>query len=112
MWKHCGGKFLSSSQCLDIQGTPIATCEESKEEQNMKERLETPVEKKECYFVLEQLEEPVIIEEEEEVVEDLGDAEPLWQPRVKKTPPKRLKLMLRRNVHNLQGISLVKNWMG
>ncbi|QHN86286.1 uncharacterized protein DS421_16g544810 [Arachis hypogaea] len=45
----------------------------------MKERLETPGENKEWDFVLEQLEEAMIVEEEEEVVEDLEDAEPPWE---------------------------------
>ena len=101
---------ILASQCLSTQSTPMVTCGEPIKEHSMKERLETPVEKEECYFVLEQLEEPMTIEEKEEVVEDLGDADPLWEPRVMKTPPRRLKLMLRRNVHNLQGISHMKTW--
>ena len=39
----------------------MVTCGELIEKHSMKERLETPVEKEECYFVLEQLEEPMII---------------------------------------------------
>ena len=62
-------------QCLNTQGTSVTTCEKSKEEQSMKEKLENSVEKEESNFVLEQLEEPIIIEEKEEVVEDLGDVE-------------------------------------
>jgi len=64
-----------ASQCLNTQGTPMTTCEESKEEHSMKERLETLVEHEECCYVLEQLEEPIIDEDKEEVVKDLGDAE-------------------------------------
>ena len=44
----------------------------------MKEILETPVDKAENEFVLEQVEEAVIVQEEE-LVEDLGDAEPPWE---------------------------------
>ncbi|QHN87372.1 uncharacterized protein DS421_16g554510 [Arachis hypogaea] len=62
-------------QCLNTQGTSVTTCEKSKEEQSMKEKLENSVKKEESNFVLEQLEEPIIIEEKEEVVEDLGDVE-------------------------------------
>ena len=80
-----------ASQLLDTQGTPMATCGESKEEHSMKERLKTPVEKEECYFVLEQLEEPMIIKEKEEVVEDLGDAEPPWEAKIKENPSKKSK---------------------
>ncbi|QHN86212.1 uncharacterized protein DS421_16g544120 [Arachis hypogaea] len=76
-----------ASQYLSTQSTPTVTCGESIEKH--KERLETPVEIEGCYFVLEQLEEPMIIEEEEEVVEDLGDAEPPWKPRVEKNLSKK-----------------------
>ncbi|KAL4371475.1 hypothetical protein AHAS_Ahas06G0169500 [Arachis hypogaea] len=54
----------------------------------MKERLKTPVENEECDFVLEQLEEGVIVEEEE-VVEDLGDVESPWEPQVIEPPSKK-----------------------
>ncbi|QHO49566.1 uncharacterized protein DS421_1g15090 [Arachis hypogaea] len=99
-----------ASQCLDTQGTPMATYGESNEKPSMRERLDTPVENVEYYFVLEQLEEPMTIEEEEEVVEDLGDAEPPWEPRVEETSPRRLNMMSRRNVHNLQGISRMRRF--
>ena len=46
----------------------------------MKEIPETPVDKTENEFVLEQVEEAVIVQEEE-LVEDLGDAEPPWESR-------------------------------
>ncbi|KAL4276090.1 hypothetical protein AHAS_Ahas20G0172400 [Arachis hypogaea] len=62
-------------QCLNTQGASIATCGTAKEEQSMKERLKTPVGDEKFHFVLEQLEEAIIIEEKEEVVEDLGDVE-------------------------------------
>ncbi|XLU69868.1 hypothetical protein S245_028921, partial [Arachis hypogaea] len=81
---------ILASQYLSTQSTPMVTCGESIKEQSMKERLETPVEKEEGHFVLEQLEEPMIIEEEEEVVEDLGDAEPLWEPRVEENSSKKI----------------------
>jgi len=74
-----------ASQLLDTQGTPMA-----QEEHSMKERLETPVEREEGYFVLEQLEEPMIIKEEEEVVEDLGDAEPPWEAKIIENPSKKI----------------------
>ena len=60
----------------------MASCGQSNEERSMKETLETPVDSKEHDFVLEQLEEAEIIQEEEELVEDLGDAEPPWESRV------------------------------
>ena len=44
----------------------------------MKEIPETPVDKTVNEFVLEQVEEAVIVQEEE-LVEDLGDAEPPWK---------------------------------
>jgi len=47
----------------------------------MKEILETPVDKAENEFVLEQLEEAVFVQEEE-LVEDLGDAELPWESRI------------------------------
>jgi len=81
-----------ASQLLDTQGTPMAKYGESKEEHSMKERLETPVEEEEGYIVLEQLEEPMTIEEEEEVVEDLGDAEPPWEPRVIENSSKKIEV--------------------
>ena len=40
-------------QCLNTQGTSVTTCEKSKEEQSMKEKLENSVEKEESNFVLE-----------------------------------------------------------
>ena len=80
-----------ASQLLDTQGTPVDTCGESKEEHSLKKRLETSVEKEECYFVLEQLEEPMTIEEGEEVVEDLGDAELPWEAKIKENPSKKSK---------------------
>ena len=59
----------------------MTSCGESNEERSMKEILETPVDRTEHDFVLEQVEEAVIIEEEE-LIEDLGDAEPPWESRV------------------------------
>ncbi|XLU30634.1 hypothetical protein S245_066700, partial [Arachis hypogaea] len=56
-------------------------CEQSNEERSMKEIPETPVDKTENEFVLEQVEEAVIAQEEE-LVEDLGDAEPPWESRI------------------------------
>ena len=53
----------------------------------MKEILETPVDKTENEFVLEQVEEAVIVQEEE-LVEDLGDAEPPWESPVIEPPSK------------------------
>ena len=47
----------------------------------MKEILETPVDKIERNFVLEQVEDAVIINEEE-LVEDLGEAELPWESRI------------------------------
>ena len=63
-----------ASRCSETQGTPMASCGQSNEERSMKETLETPVDNKEHDFVLEQVEEARIIEEEE-LVEDLGDTE-------------------------------------
>ncbi|RYR34791.1 hypothetical protein Ahy_A10g049821 [Arachis hypogaea] len=77
-------------QCLKTQGTSVTTCERSKEEQSMKERLENPVETEELNFVLEQLEKPMIIEEKEEVVEDLGDVESPWECSIMEHFPKKL----------------------
>ena len=77
--------------CFDTQGTSMATCGESIEERSMKETLETPVDNKERDFVLEQVEEAIIIEEEE-VVEDLGDAEPPWESRVVEYPSKKIEI--------------------
>ena len=77
-----------ASQCLGTQSTPMATCEESKEEHNMKERLD---DEKYC-LVLEQLEEATIDEDKEEVVEDLGDVKPPWEPRVEENPSKKIKI--------------------
>jgi len=62
----------------------MTSCGESNEECGMKETLETPVESKEHDLVLEQVEEAEIIEEEE-LVEDLGDAEPPWESRIVET---------------------------
>jgi len=81
-----------ASQLLDIQRAPMATCRESKEEHGMKEGLETLMEKEECHFVLEQLEKPLIIEQEEEVVEDLGDAKPPWEPIVEENPSENIEV--------------------
>ena len=65
----------------------MASCGESNEERSMKETLKTPVDNKEYDFVLEQLEEAVIVKEEE-VVEDLGDAERPWESPVIEPPSK------------------------
>lgn len=46
-----------------------------------KETLEASVDNTEHDFVLEQVEEAAIIEEDE-LVEDLGDAEPPWESRI------------------------------
>jgi len=72
-----------ASQCLGNQSPPLATCEESKEEHSMKERLETPVGNEGSCFVLEQLEGA-------RIVEDLGDAEPPWEHRVEENPSKKI----------------------
>ena len=69
---------IIASQYLSTQRTPMATCGESKEEQSMKETLETSVDNEEHGFVLEQVEKAKIVAEEE-VVEDLEDAEPPWE---------------------------------
>ena len=53
----------------------------------MKETLKTPVDSEQHDFVLEQLDEAVIVEEEE-VVEDLGDAERPWESPVIEPPSK------------------------
>ncbi|XP_057755539.1 uncharacterized protein LOC130974698 [Arachis stenosperma] len=79
-----------ASMRFDTQSTPMDACGESNEEHSMKEKLETPVENAECGFVLEQLEEVVLVEDEE-VVEDLGDAEPPWKSRVVAYSSKRIK---------------------
>ena len=63
-----------ASRRANIQGPTTAPCGQSNEERSMKETLETPVDKTEHEFVLEQVEEDVIMQEEE-LVEDLGDAE-------------------------------------
>ena len=54
----------------------------------MKETLETLVGSNEHNFILEQLEEAQIIQEEEVLIEDLGDAEPPWESRVVKNSVK------------------------
>ncbi|KAL4396376.1 hypothetical protein AHAS_Ahas01G0085700 [Arachis hypogaea] len=77
-------------KCLNTQGASLATYGESIEEQSMKERLKTLVGDEGCYFVLEQLEEPMIIEEKEEVVEDLGDVESPWECSIMEHFPKKL----------------------
>ncbi|QHN86440.1 uncharacterized protein DS421_16g546290 [Arachis hypogaea] len=99
-----------ASLCFNTQSTPMAACEESNEEHIIKERLGTPVKSEECDFVLEQLEETVI-DEEKEVVEDLGDAEPSWESRVVEYSPKKLEIDVEEAMHNLQGIFPIKNWM-
>ncbi|XP_072055504.1 uncharacterized protein [Arachis hypogaea] len=81
-----------ASQCLNAQGIPMATCGESNEEHSMKERLETPVGNEGSYFVLEQLEEALIVEDKEEVVEDLGDAELPWEHRVEENLSKMIEI--------------------
>ncbi|QHN93124.1 uncharacterized protein DS421_17g589990 [Arachis hypogaea] len=81
-----------ASQCLNTQGTLMATCGESNEEHSMKERLETPVRNEGSCFVLEQLEEALIVEDKEEVVEDLGDAELPWKHRVEENPSKMIEI--------------------
>jgi len=81
-----------ASQCLNTQGTPMATCGESNEEHSMKERLETPVGNEGNCFVREQLEEVLIVKDKEEVVEDLGDAEPPWEYRVEENPSKMIEI--------------------
>ena len=49
----------------------------------------TPVDSEQHDLILEQVEEAEIIEEEEEaVVEDLGDAEPPWESKVIEHPSK------------------------
>ena len=55
----------------------------------MKEILETPVDKTEQEFVLEQVEEAVIVQEEG-LVEDLGDAEPPWESRAEENSDERI----------------------
>ena len=62
--------------------------EQSNKERSRKEILEAPVDKTENEFVLEQVKEAVIVQEEEEVVEDLGDAEPPWESPVIEPPSK------------------------
>ncbi|XP_072082111.1 uncharacterized protein [Arachis hypogaea] len=74
---------IIASRHLSTRSTPMATCGESKEERSMKETLETSVDNEEHGFVLEQVEEAMIVVEEE-VVEDLGDAEPPWESRTVK----------------------------
>ncbi|QHO46497.1 uncharacterized protein DS421_6g187950 [Arachis hypogaea] len=64
----------------------MATCRELVEEHSMKERVETSVENEDCCFVLEQLEEPMIDKDKEEMVEDLGDAESPWEYKVIENP--------------------------
>ncbi|XP_072080079.1 uncharacterized protein [Arachis hypogaea] len=76
---------------FDTQSTPMATCGKSIEERSMKETLETPVDNEERDFVLEQVEEAVIVEEEE-VVEDLGDTEPPWESRVVEYSSKKIEI--------------------
>ncbi|XP_072055567.1 uncharacterized protein [Arachis hypogaea] len=70
-----------SSRRSDTQQTSMASCGESNEERSTKKTLETPVDSIEHNFVLEQVEDAVIIEEEA-LVEDLGDAEPPPESRV------------------------------
>ncbi|KAL4394427.1 hypothetical protein AHAS_Ahas02G0150900 [Arachis hypogaea] len=77
-------------QCLNTQGASVATCGTAKEEQSMKERLETLVGDKKCHFISEQLEEPMIIEGKEEVVEDLGDVESPWECSIMENASKKL----------------------
>ncbi|KAL4381240.1 hypothetical protein AHAS_Ahas04G0113700 [Arachis hypogaea] len=77
-------------KCLNTQDASIATYGESIEERSMKERLETPVGDEGCHFVLEQLEEAMIIEEKEEVVEDLGDIESPWECSIMENSSKKL----------------------
>ncbi|XP_072076631.1 uncharacterized protein [Arachis hypogaea] len=80
-----------ASQHLGTQETPMATYGESIEERNMKETLETPVDNEERDFVLEKVEEAIIVEEEE-VVEDLGDAELPWESRIVEYSPKKIEI--------------------
>ncbi|QHN96999.1 uncharacterized protein DS421_18g623670 [Arachis hypogaea] len=68
------------AQRLCTQSTPTAECGESMKERSQKKRLKTQVENEEWAFVLEQVEEVEIIEEE--VVEDLGDVECKEKSRV------------------------------
>ena len=70
----------------------MASCGESTEERSMKEKLETPMNSEQHDFVLEQLEEALIVEDTEEVVEDLGNAEPLWEHRVEENPSKMIEI--------------------
>jgi len=79
-----------SYKFLNTQGAFVATCEESIEDNSMKERLENPVGDEGGYFVLEQLEEPMVIEEKEEVVEDLGDVESPWECSIMENSSKKL----------------------
>ena len=80
-----------TSRRSDTQGTPMASCGQSNEERSMKEILETPVNSTEHDFVLEQVEEAGIIEEEE-LVEDLGDAEPPWESQNIEPPSKTVEI--------------------
>ncbi|QHO47425.1 uncharacterized protein DS421_6g196170 [Arachis hypogaea] len=58
----------------------------------MKEIPETPVNKTENKFVLERVEEAVIVQEEEETVKDLGDAEPPWKSQDIEPPSKTVEI--------------------
>ncbi|QHO19298.1 uncharacterized protein DS421_11g327650 [Arachis hypogaea] len=69
----------------------MAACGESNEERSMKERLETPMKNEECDFILEQLEEALIVKEKE-VVEDLRDAKPPCESRVVEYSSKKLEI--------------------
>ncbi|XP_052118823.1 uncharacterized protein LOC107493748 [Arachis duranensis] len=93
------GEFVNiiASQYLSTQRTPMATCGESKEEQSMKETLETSVDNEEHGFVLEQVEEAIIVVEEE-VVEDLGDAEPPWESQDIEPPSKTVAIDVEKGV--------------
>ena len=86
----------------------MASCGQSNEERSMKEILETPVNSTEHDFVLEQVEEAGIIEEEE-MVEDLGDAEPPWESHDIEPPSMMFEIDAKEGV-NLQSISQLKTW--
>ena len=88
-WTEVVGNLASLH--VNTQSTPMATCGEPIEEHSMKEILETSVDGEERDFVLEQVEKVVIVEEEE-VVEDLGDAEPPWESRVVEYSSKKLEI--------------------
>jgi len=92
--------YTVAHQCLNTQGTSVNTCEKSKEEQSMKEKLENSVEKEESNFVLEQLEKPTIIEERGEVVEDLGDVESPWECSIMENSSKKLDIDVEEGVQS------------